>query len=247
MTNFDRRRDHNTQERLNQFRDKGNNSPCLLQALKHSYRQIAMSHTYIPFQRYDEEFKSLKRQVQESLEEGNDDEETNYTGSLISQCGELLQQMALEARSVPDASLKRELLAQVRSYKTELQSLKDEHNRRALLSGTGSASGSSHRERLLKQQDMLQNQNSQLENARKVLEETEQVALEIGTELAHNRETIESAHGRVRSVAGLTGRARRILTSMSQRQAQQKIILYGLAGGVVFFFVLVLWWMRSSG
>eukprot|EP00934_Nitzschia_sp_Nitz4_P004900 Nitzschia sp. Nitz4//scaffold12_size214221//211873//213720//NITZ4_001542-RA/size214221-processed-gene-0.138-mRNA-1//1//CDS//3329535146//4890//frame0 len=156
-----------------------------------------MAHSYLPFQRYDDEFKSLKEQVQGSLDGDNDDEESDFTGSLLKQCDELLQQMALEARSVPEASLKRELLAQVRTYKTEIQSLKDQHNRASLMSGRGAAANN-HRERLLKQQDMLQNQNSQLDNARKVLEETEQVALEIGSELANNRETIESARGRVR-------------------------------------------------
>ncbi len=205
-----------------------------------------MAHSYIPFQRYDEEFKSLKKQVQESLRDEDEDEElASHTSNLLSQCDELLQQMALEARSVSDSALKRELLAQVRTCKAELQQLKDEYNKKALLAGAGgSRSGNNNRERLLKQQDMLLNQNSQLENARKVLEETEQVALEIGTELSHNRETIESAQGRVRSVAGLTGRARRILSSMSQRQTQQKMVLYGLAGGVIFFFLLALWWMR---
>jgi vesicle transport through interaction with t-SNAREs protein 1 len=207
-----------------------------------------MAQSYTPFQRYDEEFKSLKKQVQDSLKDEDDEEEqSNNTSNLLSQCDELLQQMALEARSVPEASLKRELLSQVRTCKSELQKLKDDYNKKALLAGSSSGrGGNSHRDRLLQQQDMLLNQNSQLENARKVLEETEQVALEIGTELTHNRETIESAHGRVRSVAGLTGRARRVISSMSQRQTQQKMILYGLAAGVVVFFLLVLWWMRAS-
>jgi vesicle transport through interaction with t-SNAREs protein 1 len=202
-----------------------------------------MSHSYIPFQRYDEEFKSLKKQVQESLQE-DDEESGDHTTDLISQCDELLQQMALEARSVPDAALKRELLAQVRTCKSELQHLKDDLNKRSLMAQAQTGNGSGHRERLLQQQEMLTNQNSTLENARKVLEETEQVALEIGSELTNNRATIESAHGRVRSVAGLTGRARRIIQSMNQRQMQQKIILYGLAGSVVVFFLVMLWWMR---
>lgn len=205
-----------------------------------------MAHTYTPFERYDEEFKSLKKQVQDSLQEEDQDEEVSgHTSSLLGQCDELLKQMALEARSVENSSLKRELLAQVRSYKTEWQKLKDDYNKKVLLAGSSGRAGNNHRERLLQQQDMLLNQNSQLENARKVLEETEQVALEITGELANNRETIESAHGRVRSIAGLTGRARRILSSMSQRQSQQRMILYGLAGGVIVFFLMAMWWMRQ--
>jgi vesicle transport through interaction with t-SNAREs protein 1 len=203
-----------------------------------------MSHSYLPFQRYDEEFKSLKKQVQESLLDSFSDEESGQTGALVSQCDELLQQMALEARSVADASLKRELLQQVRACKSELQGLKDDYNKQSLMAGASQSGGSGHRERLLQQQDMLKNQNSRLDNARKVLEETEQVALEIGSELSHNRETIESSHGRVREVAGLTGRARRIVQSMNQRAVQQKIMLYGLSGSVIFVFILLVWWMR---
>lgn len=215
-----------------------------------------MSSSSQAFELYDEEFSSLKRQVQGGLQTagGNEggysdepDEENglSHAGDLLGQCDELLQQMALEARSVSESSLKRELLARVRACKAELQALKDDHNKKSLMQGSQrSASASSHRERLLKQQDMLQNQNSQLENARKVLEETEQVALEIGSELSHNRETLETSQGRIRSVAGLTGRARRVLSSMSQRQNQQKFILYGLAAGVVVFFFVMWWWTK---
>jgi vesicle transport through interaction with t-SNAREs protein 1 len=209
-----------------------------------------MSHSYLPFQRYDDEFKSLKTQVQQSLQSNDEfrDEEqpgnSANTGALVSQCEDLLQQMALEARSVPDAALKRELLTQVRACKSELQSLKDEHNKQSLMSGAHTGGNSSHRERLLQQQDMLRSQNSQLDNARKVLEETEQVALEIGTELGNNRDQIQSAHGRVRQVAGLTGRAKRIVQSMNQRAVQQKVILYGLSASIVVVFCVLAWWMH---
>lgn len=207
------------------------------------------------FQRYDDEFKSLTRQVKASFgadDGGYKDEESGgeIAGSpseSLDQCDELLQQMALEARSVPDASLKRELLVQVRTYKSELQSLKDEDNKRSLMSsarGNSSSSGnqnnSEHRERMRQQQEMLQNQNNQLDSARRVLQETEQVALEIGEELSSNRATIESAHGRVRQVTTLTGRARRVVASMNQRATQQKMLLYGLAASVVIvFFIFV--------
>jgi vesicle transport through interaction with t-SNAREs protein 1 len=204
-----------------------------------------MSHTYLPFQRYDEEFKSLTKQVQQSLQADDDDEESAHTGALISQCDELLQQMALEARSVPDASLKRELLQQVRTCKSELQSFKEQSDKNSLMGSAKSANATnSHRQRLLNQQDQLEKQNSQLDNARKVMEETEQVALEIGQELGHNRETLESSRGRIQQVTTLTGRARRIVSAMSQRAIQQKIILYGVAGSVIVVFCILVWWLR---
>lgn len=214
-----------------------------------------MSQASQSFRRYDDEFKSLTQQVQASLKETDDgnyhDEETGdgkNSSNLLSQCDELLQQMALEARSVPDAAEKRELLQQVRTYKSELQSLKDEYNKQTLMASArgnnGSGSSNQHRERLLQQQQMLQNQNSQLDSARRVLQETEQVALEIGDELSNNRATIESAHGRVRQVSSLTGRARRVVASMNQRATQQKMLMYGLCASVVIVFFVFLKWLH---
>ena len=209
------------------------------------------SSAYLPFQRYDEEFQSLTRQVEQSLQreeqDGFVDEPGNTASSstLIGQCDELLQQMALEARSVPDASMKRDLLSQVRTCKSTLQRLKDQSERQSLLASGRKSNGSSaaHRERLLQQQDQLMKQNSQLENAKRMMEETEQVALEITTELGHNRETLESAHGRIHQVQSLTGRARRIVQSMNQRAVQQKIMLYGVSGSIVVVFVFLVWFL----
>jgi hypothetical protein len=110
-----------------------------------------MSHSYLPFQCYDDKFKSLKTQVQQSLQSNDEfwDEEqpgiSANTGALVSQCEDPLQQMALEAQSVPDAALKRELLTQVRACKSKLKSLKDKHNKQSLMSGTHTGGNSSCR------------------------------------------------------------------------------------------------------
>jgi len=203
------------------------------------------------FQRYDDEYQSLTRQVQSSFNEGGfKDEETGDINPFecLSQCDDLLQQMALEARSVPDLSMKRDLLAKVRSYKGELQTLRDEDNKRSLMSSArGNGGGSSqdqHRDRMRQQQDMLQNQNSTLDSARRVLQETEQVALEITGELSSNRATIESASGRVRSVTSLAGRARRVVSSMNARSRQQKMLLYGLAASAAILLIVFFKFLR---
>ena len=82
------------------------------------------------FQRYDDEFQSLIRQVKASFDDGFKDEEIAEAAAenpmdCLDQCDDLLQQMALEARSVPNASTKRELQAKVRCYKNELKTLRD--------------------------------------------------------------------------------------------------------------------------
>ena len=67
--------------------------------------------------------------------------------------------------------------------------------------------------------------------------DTELIAMEITDELARNRETIESAHSRVRGVNSLSNHARRILVNMGRREVQQKMAVYGV--GVVLVLVLL--------
>ena len=116
------------------------------------------------------------------------------------------------------------------------------------LGGRSSNSGGRNRnkERLLSNTDTLQSQSDTLANARSIMAETEGVALEITEELGRHRETIASAHGRVRQVTGMTNRARRIVQSMSRREVQQKLILYGVAGTIVLVFLMLVYGMFKA-
>lgn len=72
-------------------------------------------------------------------------------------------------------------------------------------------------------------QNEKIMNMHRTVAETEEVAMEITTELGRNREKIESSHGKVREFIGMTDQARRILHSMNRREVQQKLILVFIA------------------
>ena len=201
----------------------------------------------IPFERYDDEFQSLTLQVRSSLQKG----ETEFTSSLLLQCEDLLKQMSVEARGVEDASIKRELLQKVRSCKTDLGKLREEatqaQSRIDLLSGGSSSNtrkSNAAKERLLDTTNQVEQQNETLDKARRVMADTEEVALEITTELGRNRESLESAHGRVREMSGLTNRARRLLQNMSRRATQQRLALYGVGGVIVVTVAFILWHMR---
>jgi vesicle transport through interaction with t-SNAREs 1 len=197
------------------------------------------------FERYDDEFSSLLQQIQSSLDQ---EPPSPYTQGLLQQCDDLVKQMALEARSVNDASLKRDLLAKVRTCKSQYQALQQQNEKQSLWGGrtnnnTHTAAGTKERLLLQQNENSLAAQNETLERARRTMQETEAVALEITEELGHNRETLMSAHGRIREVSGLTGRAKRILTSMNQRAMQQKCITYGIAIGLCVAFFMILWSM----
>lgn len=201
------------------------------------------------FERYDDEFSSLIHQIETSMNASSTTSSSDpaHTQNLLSQCDDLIKQMALEARSSQDPALKRSLLDKVRECKSQHQALQQESERHSLL-GRGSISNhslQSQKERLLLQQneDSLNQQNDTLERARRTMQETEAVALEITEELGHNREKLSSAHGRIRDVSGLTGRARRILVSMNQRAVQQKLVIYGVAIGLLLGFLFMLYAM----
>ena len=261
----------------------------------------------IPFERYDEEFKSLTEQVtsklrpldpnstnnagrsgggggggfqqqqqqqqqqQMNVNSGSNEADLRMAAALLQQADDLLKQMGLEARTVEDASSKRDLLGKVRVCKARLANLRDDyesakaHVERSSLGlstpsssrggggdieslggqrgNSNSSSNNRNTQRLLSNTDALQSQNDTLANARSIMAETESVALEITEELGRHRETIQSAHGRVRQVTGLTNRARRIVQSMSRREVQQKLILYGVAGVIALVFLMIVWGM----
>mmetsp|Transcript_12595 Transcript_12595/g.22678 ORF Transcript_12595/g.22678 Transcript_12595/m.22678 type:complete len:150 (-) Transcript_12595:160-609(-) len=146
---------------------------------------------------------------------------------------------------------------QVRVCKTRLANLRDDYEaakgfveRNSLgLNNTDSNGNRNNnnnnggKERLLSNTETLRSQSDTLANARSIMAETESVALEITEELGRHRETISSAHGRVRQVTGMTNRARRIVQSMGRREVQQKLILYGVGGTILIVFLMLVYGM----
>lgn len=216
------------------------------------------------FARYDAEFLSLSNQVQSSLnglQSGKEkstqpQNDLNMCKGLLSQCDDLIKQMSVEARSVDSPNAKSDLLKKVRVYKTRLANLRDDYKssktmveREALLPSSSNSGGggmgmnSNHRERLLNTNQSLAAQNDTLDNARRVMAETEDVAMEITSELGRNREKIQSAHGRVRDVSGLTNQARRIVQSMTRREVQQKLAMYVMSFLIIFTFLILIYRM----
>lgn len=137
---------------------------------------MSADYSRINFDQYDEEFNNISQQVQQALTE---EPPSQYTSSLLQQCDDLIQQMDLEARTVPDATLKRTLIQKVRACKAEYQRLRNEYDRQGLLGSHASRRGEDERLMLQKNEDMLASQNDTLERARRTMQDTEAVALEI--------------------------------------------------------------------
>jgi vesicle transport through interaction with t-SNAREs protein 1 len=223
-----------------------------------------MSTTVIPFSRYNEEFSSLQNQIRSTLStitaalDNNPSDTTieskmSHANNLLSQAKDLLKQMTIESRSIDDKDIKADCQKVVRVAKgnqanlvEDVKAVQNRVERQSLLrtsvdleAGVSTGKNSAAREHLLKTNSALQSQNSTLDKARRVMAETEDVALEITEELSRNRETIESAHSRVRGVNILTNQARRVLMNMQRRDTQQRMIIYGIFVGM-FIAVLFL-------
>jgi hypothetical protein len=165
-----------------------------------------------PFDFYKEEFESVLLQIEQCLQSEED------ASDLIDQCETLLPQLSIEARGAPDPCLKQELLDVVSAYKVKFQSYKDENKRKGLFASMPPGADARYRERMMLPQDRVRQQNQTILNALQSVNETEQVAIEIGQELSKNRETIENAQDNVDQVSSMAERAKGLLMSMRRRR-----------------------------
>ena len=188
----------------------------------------------------------------------------NLANQLLTQTKDLLKQMTIESRSfLPnnndnDHEECKKILAIAKAnhanLKDDVTSIQNDVQHYLLLATATSTSNNNNNNKkrnknnnshnsdiqqhlLSKSITTLHNQNSTLENSKKIMADTELIAMEITDELARNRETIQSAHSRVRGVNTLSNHARRILVNMNRREVQQKMVVYGV--GVVLVLVLL--------
>jgi len=204
----------------------------------------------------------------QSLSASSDDEKKNIiqqkinlAQQLLNQTKDLLKQMTIESRSLSNSNNNSDDLEECRkilavakgnhaNLKEDVASAQTEVQHYLLMSNSNNNKSNSRRrgeknmnseikQHLLSTNASLANQNTTLERSKQIMADTEMVAMEITEELARNRETIESAHSRVRGVNSLSNHARRILVNMSRREVQQKMMIY-VVGAVLFFALLFL-------
>lgn len=83
-------------------------------------------------------------------------------------------------------------------------------------------------------------------NAHRTVLETEEVGMEITTELQRNREKIQSSRSKAAEFMGITDSARRILASMSRRDNQQRLILCFLMAMLVIGISIAIYYSTKK-
>jgi len=172
-----------------------------------------------------------------------------------------VRRMDLEARSLP-LGVKSPLLAKLREYKADLTKLKrevkqayssteDEAMRVELLSraelGEGnSSSASAQRDALLSATQRVRATGERITQGRQTLLETEELGVSILQDLHRQRETIVGARENLHDADDAVGRARKVLTSMSRRAVQNKLIMVGIIVMLIAAICVVLYLKLSN-
>jgi flagellar biosynthesis/type III secretory pathway M-ring protein FliF/YscJ len=83
-------------------------------------------------------------------------------------------------------------------------------------------------------------------NSIKTVRETEDVGIEIMSELERNREKIQSSRTKVHDFVGMTDTARRMIAGMENRDTQQKMVLGFIAVFLIIAIALVIYFSTNT-
>eukprot|EP00984_Skeletonema_dohrnii_P018552 scaffold8683_cov79-Skeletonema_dohrnii-CCMP3373.AAC.10 len=151
-------------------------------------------------------------QIKSRLQSKNNVDEVD---EMLKQGEDLVKQMGLEARGMDDAVVKRDLLSKVKEYKAQLANLRTEYELATLIKVDNDNYNTSSS--IVDARSTVRSQNETLLNARSAIAETEGVAMGITEDLSRQRETMNSAHGRVNEVSDMAEKGDGILRGMLRR------------------------------
>lgn len=169
----------------------------------------------------------------------------------------LIRKMDLEARSL-QPSLKANLLAKLREYKSDLNNLKREVKKASstdsqtardelLESGMSDTlmASADQRGRLLMSTERMDQSSGRIKESRRTLLETEELGVSILQDLHQQRQTLLRTHDTVHGVDDNIGKSRKLLTSMVRRMNRNKWIIGGLIGVLIVAIILIAYFKIS--
>ena len=171
------------------------------------------------FDVYAEEFTSLLQQCRSNASSSSTNDssaDASTTTSLLEQCQDLLQQMALEARSTDHTEQKKRYMERCKSYKEQYQAVKQQIERQTLLAANSTTAPST-----LQLSDTLQSndvtiahQNSTLQQSLKSIHDTEQLATSTLEQLHTQRDTLHGTQQKTQTLQSMTQQANTIATNL---------------------------------
>mmetsp|Transcript_8350 Transcript_8350/g.13525 ORF Transcript_8350/g.13525 Transcript_8350/m.13525 type:complete len:223 (+) Transcript_8350:542-1210(+) len=213
------------------------------------------------FASYEAEFDSIVDAVKETLEEidsegSNAQEKRNLIQKCqvdLGQADSLVRQMNVEARSDPNAQVLKKKLAShkdnLKRVRNQFSNLQQRIERQDLFDSRQTQQGQStggytlseqardDRERFSEVTARMDRSTDTLLDTRRVLADTEEVAMSITENLASNRSLIIGAHERVNDTGGLIGGASQILRRIQANDTKRKAMLGCLIFSLLFIII----------
>ena len=166
--------------------------------------------------------------------------------SCLGDAKDLVDQMEITMLECPP-ELRPDLQKRISTYKIELKRLRkefekaqrDERDTRSTQRASGITSTShDHKGIVMGNEDILDRSSKHLERGQRIVVQTEEIGLEVMTDLRDQRDTIERSMDRMRGVKVDLSQSSRILSRMKLRIYQNRFIL--IIGVIVLVCLLVL-------
>ncbi|XP_076460070.1 vesicle transport through interaction with t-SNAREs homolog 1A-like [Babylonia areolata] len=169
---------------------------------------------------------------------------------LFEEASELLEQMELEVKE-QDSKDRQKYHTRIRSYKAELTKQQKDMKRARLgvdssrdeLLGDDTHDSEDQRTRLLDNTERLERSSRKLEQGYRIAVETEEIGTQMMEDLSSQRETIQRARGRLHDMDTTLGKSSRLLSAMTKRIIQNRIMLVGIGLLIVITIIVAIYFM----
>ncbi|KAJ4889753.1 Vesicle transport v-SNARE 12 [Raphanus sativus] len=165
----------------------------------------------------------------------------------------LIRKMDLEARSL-QPSAKAVCLSKLREYKSDLNQLKKEFKRvsspdanqstreELLESGLADvhAVSADQSGRLAMSMERLDQSSDRIRESRRLMLETEEVAISVVENLSQQRQTLLHAHSKLQGVDDAIDKSKKVLTAMSRRMSRNKWIVGSVIVALILAIILII-------
>eukprot|EP00931_Biecheleriopsis_adriatica_P014192 TRINITY_DN115884_c0_g1_i1.p1 TRINITY_DN115884_c0_g1~~TRINITY_DN115884_c0_g1_i1.p1 ORF type:complete len:221 (+),score=59.21 TRINITY_DN115884_c0_g1_i1:70-732(+) len=209
------------------------------------------------FQEYEADFKRLCCEIDERLDltkEQAEDGPFREAERKVSKAEQAIKQMEMEARSMPPES-RSKLQSMIRDCRTGLgerrkavEAAKEAAARRALHLDGPAALGKSalERDRAEDVSASLTKASRQLAEANQRALESEQISIEVMSDLRHQRETIIKSRDNVGKIGQNYSVAGQMLDSMTRRAASNKRMVYIVCALMLIMLVIAVYFMSHG-
>mmetsp|Transcript_78463 Transcript_78463/g.173828 ORF Transcript_78463/g.173828 Transcript_78463/m.173828 type:complete len:235 (-) Transcript_78463:30-734(-) len=213
------------------------------------------------FREYEADFLRLQKEIDDRLDSAKaaDAHEQTFVTEAerrVGQADQALRQMEMEARTMPPDT-RSHLEKKIHGFRSDLgeqrkvvETAREAAHRRALLNegpdGTALGKSMRDRERLVGVGEALSSSTSRLSQAQRQALETEQIGIDVMSDLRSQRDVIIRTRGNVGEIGENTSVARQLLDGMTRRAMANKFMSYAVAAFMLLMIVALIYFGQKG-